>query len=49
VNAAIRNYFPPDCPSRARGVCEVLESITPDRVALKVEQVARTVEVGRSN
>ncbi len=41
VNAAIGNRFPKDCPSGARGVCEVLESITPDRVAGKVEQVAR--------
>jgi ADP-heptose:LPS heptosyltransferase len=42
VHAPIRNYFPPNCPSGARGVCEVLESITPERVASKVEQVAGT-------
>lgn len=33
--------FPAKCPSKARGVCEVLENIKPERVIEKIEKVAR--------
>lgn len=36
-NPVRSTYFPPHCPSAARGVCEVLERITPDRVIAKVD------------
>lgn len=44
VNAARRNHFPEHCPSKARGVCQVLESIKPDRIVEKVEKVMRRIQ-----
>lgn len=34
-----RNNFPDYCPSAARGLCEVLESIKPDRIVAKIEKM----------
>ncbi len=41
ANAQRRNHFPDNCPSRALGVCEVLASITPERVVEKIEKIMR--------
>lgn len=38
--------FPDNCPSRARGVCEVLESIDPKRIATKIRLVAKGFTLG---
>jgi ADP-heptose:LPS heptosyltransferase len=43
VNAARRNHFPENCPSRATGQCEVLASIKPERIVAKIEQIMRTL------
>lgn len=40
----MRNPFPEHCPSKAKGLCEVLASIKPDGVVSKVLQIARTIE-----
>lgn len=40
-NAAARNHFPEKCPSAGTGWCGVLASIKPDRIAAKVQTVAR--------
>lgn len=45
VNAAIKNHFPNDCPTKATGNCGVLASIPPDRIVAKAEQIARTIPV----
>lgn len=42
TNVARRDHFPADCPSKARGFCEVLAEIKPERIVAKVEQIART-------
>jgi ADP-heptose:LPS heptosyltransferase len=41
VNSARQNHFPAHCPSKAKGVCELMAAIPADRVIAKVEQVAR--------
>jgi ADP-heptose:LPS heptosyltransferase len=41
VNVARRNHFPDHCPSKKRGICQVLESIKPDRIVALAEKVAR--------
>ncbi len=33
--------FPENCPSKARGVCQVLEGIKPERIIAKIEGIAR--------
>lgn len=43
VNVARRDHFPAHCPSKARGVCQVLESIKPERVVALVEKVGRVI------
>jgi ADP-heptose:LPS heptosyltransferase len=40
VNSARRNHFPDHCPSKKKGFCEVLASITPDRIVGKLNQIA---------
>jgi len=40
VNAARRNHFPTDCPSRSKGICEVLADISPARIVTKLEAIA---------
>ncbi len=37
----MRQEFPAHCPSKAKGMCEVLASIKYERVVAKIEQVAR--------
>jgi len=44
VSATLRNHFPADCPSKDKGICEVLASIEPRRIVAKVEQHMRKVE-----
>ena len=41
VNAALRNHFPAHCPSKAKGICQVLESIAPDRIVSTVDKIMR--------
>lgn len=41
VNAARPQHFPPHCPSKAKGVCEVLASIKPERILSKIEQIMK--------
>jgi len=40
-----RNYFPDNCPSRARGLCEVLESIKPEAIVERLEKIAKKFEL----
>ncbi len=44
VNMARQDHFPPLCPTAAKGVCGVLETISPDRVVAKAMQIARTYD-----
>jgi ADP-heptose:LPS heptosyltransferase len=44
VNAARRNHFPIDCPSRSKGICEVLADISPARIISKLETIARSIK-----
>ena len=37
------DQFPPQCPSGAKGFCEVLGSIKPEHVVAKLEKIARKV------
>lgn len=39
------NYFPPNCPSASRGVCEVMESIDPKKIVQKIEVMAKGFEL----
>lgn len=41
ANAARRNHFPDNCPSKAQGICQVLASIEPKRIVAKIEQIAK--------
>lgn len=41
VNPTRKNHFPDHCPSKAKGHCRVLASITPTRIAMLVDRVAR--------
>jgi len=41
ANVPVTAHYPPDCPTRAQGVCGVLATIDPERVVAKVEQLAR--------
>lgn len=45
VNIARKDNFPPHCPSRARGVCQVLESIKPERIVAMVEKVGLKIHL----
>jgi len=40
-NAALRNYFPSNCPSAAKGYCGVLADIKVERIVAKVDAVER--------
>jgi len=40
-----RNYFPDNCPSKARGLCEVLESIKPETIVERLERIAKKFEL----
>lgn len=40
-NQARRDHFPAFCPSRDRGLCQVLDSIRPEGVVEKANQIAR--------
>lgn len=42
VNAARKNHFPENCPSKATGVCAVLADIKPERIVALVEKHAKT-------
>jgi ADP-heptose:LPS heptosyltransferase len=41
VNSARRNHFPDYCPSKSKGICQVLEDISPARIVTKLESIAR--------
>lgn len=44
VGPTMRQDFPDKCPSKAKGMCEVLASIKPERVVAKIDQIARRIE-----
>lgn len=39
-----RDPFPTHCPSRAKGMCEVLHGIKPERIVAKLAQIMRQIE-----
>lgn len=44
VGPTMRQDFPDKCPSKAKGMCEVLASIKPERIVAKIDQIARRIE-----
>jgi ADP-heptose:LPS heptosyltransferase len=40
-HAHLHDEFPKNCPSKQRGVCQVLEGIKPERIVAKIETVAK--------
>lgn len=40
-NPAKRNHFPDKCPSKAKGYCDVLADIKPERIVAMVEKIAK--------
>ncbi len=45
----MRNPFPEHCPSKAKGMCEVLGSIRPDGIVTKVSQIMRAMPAMETN
>lgn len=43
-NPAKRNHFPEKCPSKAKGICDVLADIKPERIVAMVEKIAKAPE-----
>lgn len=41
--ATMQHHFPEHCPSAQRGVCQVLEGIKPERIAMKAEKIMRDI------
>jgi ADP-heptose:LPS heptosyltransferase len=41
-NPAKRNHFPEKCPSKDKGICDVLADIKPERIVAMVEKISRT-------
>lgn len=44
VGPTMRQDFPDKCPSKAKGFCEVLASIKPERIVAKIDQIARRLD-----
>ncbi len=44
-NPTLGNDFPDNCPSRSRGLCQVLEKIAPDDIVRNVERIAKKFEL----
>ncbi len=40
----MKNHFPAHCPSGSKGVCQVLGTISPERIIQKVEKIMRRIE-----
>jgi ADP-heptose:LPS heptosyltransferase len=43
ASATMRNHFPANCPSKDKGVCEVLADIEPKRIVRQAEKIMRKV------
>lgn len=44
-HAHLGKHFPDNCPTRAKGICGVLDAVTPEYIVKKIEEIALGAEV----
>lgn len=48
ASPAKRNHFPDNCPSKAKGICDVLADIKPERIVATAEKIAKALPAGET-
>ncbi len=46
---AMEKHFPDHCPSKEKGFCQVLATLTPERIIEKAKKIMRTIEPANEN